>query len=442
MKKTILLLGALALTLWASATHYTSLANGNWSDAATVWSTDGLTPCGCAPLSNFADQVTVRHHLNMVSDLTVMAAGSLEVQADGMLSNSGFQLTVDGMVNNYGELQLKSLKVDPSGSFVNAGLVRIVLGPVNNEGSMIINGPFEVMEGILENADGGYMAIGPNVRVVVMTDDVFNKGTMEFMGGGACLTVQSKNFYNQNPNGSVEGYGGVFVQGDLTSHGSWQSGVNWCAVGALKGTGVMPPENCGGVCTDPYPVVLSDFRAELRADFVNLAWRTQVEQGMSHFVIEKSLAGETCTVGSCSATTGFVEIGQVPAQGNAASYYFTDRETTPGVLLYRLRMVETNGNFVYSPVVSVNLQAGQPGLLIYPNPTNGDLNIRLTGTAGTSISVEIYDISGRRIWEHKGSLANTQQELIFSTCDLASGTYLVKYRHNSKEEVRKLVVQK
>ncbi len=262
------------------------------------------------------------------------------------------------------------------------------------------------------------------------------------MGGGACLSVQSKNFYNQSLNGRVEGYGGVFVEGDLNSHGIWESGVNWCAVGTLKGTGVMPPENCDGVCSEPYPVVLSDFRADLRADFIHLSWRSQSEQGMSHFSIEKSLVGEPCVMGSCSATTSFVEIGQVPARGSSNTYYFTDGEGTPGILLYRLRMVETTGESTYSPVVSVNLLEGQPNLLIYPNPTNGELNIRLTGSVGTSISLEIYDVSGRKIWEENRNLSSSLVELTFSTCDLASGTYLVKYQHGAKEEVRKLVVQK
>lgn len=446
MKKILLLLLLPLLSAFqAAATNYSTLIAGDWTDETSVWSTDGVNPCHCAPSTNFTDHVTVNHRLDLNADVTVLTGGVFDIGVNGIIAYRGFQLTIDGSVNNYGSMLLKSLKTRAGGSFVNSGSIIITLGPLTNEGSMIINGPFELEEGIFENKDDAYFAIGSNVHVVVKEDDAFNKGVMEFMGGDACFTVETKNFFNQNPSGEVRGTGGIFVQGDLTNLNLWESTVNWCAVGTLKGSAPMPPENCGGVCTTPYPVVLTDFRADVRADFVNLSWKTFEENNLRYFAIEKQQSASVngpCTIQGCNGSGTWTEIGTVPPRGSGSRYYFTDKEGEAGLLLYRLRITDTDGNIIYSPVVSVSMLEGHPGLLIYPNPNNGELNIRMTGVAGTSISVDIYDMAGRRIWKYENSLSGTLQEIKFNTCDLASGTYLVRYQHLGTEAVQKLVVQK
>jgi hypothetical protein len=443
MKKISLLLLSLLAVLRVAAVNYSTLKSGDWTDETSVWSTDGVTPCHCSPSTNFSDHVTVNHMLDMNADVTVLTGGVFDIGVNGVIAYRGFQLTIDGAVNNYGSMLLKSLKTRVGGSFVNSGFIIVTLGPLTNQGSMIINGPFELEEGIFENKEGGYFTIGSNVHVVIKADDAFNKGVMEFMGGDACFTVETKNFYNQNPHGEVRGAGGIFVQGDLTNLSLWENTVNWCAAGSLKGSSPMPPENCGGVCTAPYPVTLTDFRADVRADFVNLSWKTLEENNLAYFAIESQrqnpLSGG-CTINGCNDTGNWTQIGTVPAKGSGSRYYYTNKETEAG--LYRLRITDVDGGIQYSPVVSVIMQEGKPGLLIYPNPSNGELNIRMTGVSGTTISVEIYDMAGRRIWKYNGSLSGNMQEINFNTCDLSSGTYLVKYQHLSTEAVQKLVVQK
>ena len=430
------------------ATDYFTLQNGNWFDNLAVWSTDGHSPCGCHPPSGTADRISVRHQINMDVDLTVQSGGSLTVLFGASLANNQFQLTNYGEVLNQGSISVKSLKNKSGGSFVHSGYLTVVQGPTINEGSMIINGSFRMEDGIFENKDGAYFAVGENIEVVVAEDDAFNKGTIEFMGSSACMKILKKNFYNQAPSGAMEGYGGINVDGDINNHGTWENSVDWCAGGCVKGDNVLPPENCGGVCNTAFPIALANFRADIRAGFVNLSWETYSELNTDFFGVEKRyIPGEDgiCTMGSCTGEGGFEQIGQVDAKGGSgvkANYYFTDKSGNPGINLYRLRVQDVNGTYVFSPVVSVSLIENQPGLLIYPNPSNTELHIRMTGSPGTKVKVEIFDITGRLIWQQTPTLSNNMEEIIFNVCDLASGTYLVNYAHKEMKETRKLVIQK
>lgn len=83
--------------------------------------------------------------------------------------------------------------------------------------------------------------------------------------------------------------------------------------------------------------------------FIEVAWVTASEVNCSHFVIEKMLGGQ------------WVEIGQMPAQGNATytnTYQFTD-ESPEDYNFYRIRQVDNNGVFSYSKVILVKVKTGK-----------------------------------------------------------------------------------
>ncbi|OGX88481.1 hypothetical protein [Hymenobacter coccineus] len=93
-------------------------------------------------------------------------------------------------------------------------------------------------------------------------------------------------------------------------------------------------------CT-PLPVQLISFAAEPAAGAVALRWHTAQEVNAARYEVEHSADGQL-----------FTTLSQQPARG-AGTYEATDK-ARPGPQYYRLRLVDADATFSYSPVVVVS----------------------------------------------------------------------------------------
>ncbi|MEO0734337.1 MAG: choice-of-anchor V domain-containing protein, partial [Bacteroidota bacterium] len=116
------------------------------------------------------------------------------------------------------------------------------------------------------------------------------------------------------------------------------------------------------------PVELLDFSARAEKDRVVLDWQTVTEQDFSHFVVERSTNGED-----------FSPVLEQPAAG-PSTYTATDINLSAGAYFYRLRQVDLDGSFSYSPVTAVRVEPTQ-SLTVWPNPTTGAFSFAGSTTA-------------------------------------------------------------
>ncbi len=151
---------------------------------------------------------------------------------------------------------------------------------------------------------------------------------------------------------------------------------------------------------DELPVTLVSFAAQQDEHTVNLAWKTAAEVDASHFEVERSRDARE-----------WEKIGEVKAHGKSSSlqtYSFTDGHPVPALGYYRLRMVDTDGSYLHSPIESVTLERVLSGVRVYPNPAAGYLTIGTTDPAEIR-SVEIYNTLGRKVFSDtrltEGSIA-------------------------------------
>ena len=114
------------------------------------------------------------------------------------------------------------------------------------------------------------------------------------------------------------------------------------------------------------PVELLEFTATyLGANSVELNWTTAMERDNSHFIVQKR-----------NEEGQFEQIGIVAGQGNSTdlnSYSFTDEDAQTGMNFYRLKQVDFDNSFSYSPVRKVQILLDLAELVIYPNPTFGSI---------------------------------------------------------------------
>ena len=144
------------------------------------------------------------------------------------------------------------------------------------------------------------------------------------------------------------------------------------------------------VASRPLPVELTAFTATAAGPAaVRLVWATASEKNSAWFRVERSTNG-----------TNFAPLSTVAAAGSSSSprtYELLDAQLPVGAarLYYRLKQVDSDDTFSYSPVRSVTL-TGAPaaGLALHPNPAR--TRVTLTGTAPGAL-VTVVDALGRSV---------------------------------------------
>jgi hypothetical protein len=91
--------------------------------------------------------------------------------------------------------------------------------------------------------------------------------------------------------------------------------------------------------------------------------------------------------------------------------------------------------FNYEPEVPV-----LPGLMLGSNPVSSHLEFYYSNPVGNKLSVEVFDISGKRVAEQRFELANPGSEkFMLPVSQLASGIYIVSASDGSQSIVKKFL---
>jgi hypothetical protein len=87
-------------------------------------------------------------------------------------------------------------------------------------------------------------------------------------------------------------------------------------------------------------------------------------------------------------------------------------------------------------VLSVNYFENNELFRIYPNPTNGLLNVRINNYIG-KVNIQIVDINGRIVSEFKNEDFNTEKSLNLN--NLQAGMYVLKVSGDSINYTQKII---
>ncbi|RUA32558.1 MAG: hypothetical protein DSY77_11705 [Bacteroidetes bacterium] len=187
-----------------------------------------------------------------------------------------------------------------------------------------------------------------------------------------------------------------------------------------------------GVTNAALPIELKSFTASKSGKNINLDWVTAKEENFSHFEIERSIDQENWS-----------QIGLVQGMGESMSdvyYDFTDRNAPFGVIYYRLKSVDIDASYEYSPVVKI--EVGFEGkLAVSPNPVQdaSNLKIQVPSEFRDDLAyVGLFDLSGIKVQEFRNF--NTDGTLQINQ-KLKAGMYILKVNHNGLEENIRVIVQ-
>jgi len=191
----------------------------------------------------------------------------------------------------------------------------------------------------------------------------------------------------------------------------------------------------------PLPVELLSFTAKKKDNRDVIAeWKTVSEQNVSHFEVEVAKGNIDYQ------NRRFVKIGEVVSPGNSNSertYSFTDNEPVKtGVRYYRLKIVDRDNTFVYSPIRPVVFN-DDIQWQVYPNPSIGIYNFIYQLNQSETVSLKVYDANGKLVKQMNlignGFMQKTQIDL--KPAKYAPGIYLLSAEAGEKKFSIKLIKQ-
>ena len=181
------------------------------------------------------------------------------------------------------------------------------------------------------------------------------------------------------------------------------------------------------------PIEMLEFKGEAMDGKNYLYWATSSEKENSHFEVERSENGIL-----------FYSIGEVQGSNNSNTfqrYNFIDENSVSLMSYYRLKQVDTDGNFNHTKIVSV--KQSNKDFKIYdalPNPTSDNVTIRIENPAmDGEVSTLVTDVTGRIVASQIHLLTQGRNMLDCNLSNFVAGTYYLYVRSSTVNKIMKII---
>ncbi|MEO8770608.1 MAG: T9SS type A sorting domain-containing protein [Ferruginibacter sp.] len=167
------------------------------------------------------------------------------------------------------------------------------------------------------------------------------------------------------------------------------------------------------------PVKLLSFDAVWKKNYADISWLLENAINFSHFELERSYDG-----------TSFSSLQEINYYSNQKNYNYPDRTVnnlTNTEVFYRLKLLDNNNEFSYSPVRSIKFRQDE-NISIWPNPFNDRISIKFKSPGtGSNVLIKIYNATGAMIMNKKMNLAQNNNFIeINNLTRLATGFYTLQ----------------
>ena len=182
------------------------------------------------------------------------------------------------------------------------------------------------------------------------------------------------------------------------------------SAGNKTGTNPVPASNASSL-----PIKLINFSATRQNNQTQLTFSTATEENNDFFAIERSGNG-----------TDFRTIGKVNGAGTTTSiqnYTFMDETPLSGINYYRLKQVDFDSLFTYSPVVNVVFDR-KAGILLAPTPVQDQLRVELDEMLQEDANLQLFDFAGRLV--KTGVLLAENTVFNVEVANLTPGNYVIR----------------
>ncbi|MHB8259621.1 MAG: T9SS type A sorting domain-containing protein [Bacteroidia bacterium] len=183
------------------------------------------------------------------------------------------------------------------------------------------------------------------------------------------------------------------------------------------------------------PVKLLSFTGTNEQGKIKLDWSSAEEQNAGKYVITRSDNGidykpiiTTKAKGNTTQTTDYTAYDENPIMN--------------GINYYSLNEYDLNGAGGLLAQTFVSNTAGFPHFRVYPNPSNGKVNINIYNFGVPSVAIDIVDVYGRTVYTSTIDLANGSSLQQVDLSMLEAGVYIVKTSDGTNFYKQSLVISK
>lgn len=184
----------------------------------------------------------------------------------------------------------------------------------------------------------------------------------------------------------------------------------------------------------PLPLNLTSFelRYDQNMEAVNLQWTTENEINISHFVIEKANEYGDFELLEVVNSKGHIE--------RSSSYQLFDKDLGHGTFYYRLKIVDLDKTYVYTPIQQVTIEANTTSMVLFPNPTYDNLNVTINNLE-TDFQIQLMDITGKVIsnWGQEIIDENDVFKHSINLKNYPAGIYFIKLKTAREEFIQKIL---
>jgi hypothetical protein len=254
-------------------------------------------------------------------------------------------------------------------------------------------------------------------------------------GGGGGVVIS-----NVIPSGSITVTGGV---NGLTRSASGVStpDIPYGAVAGSNGiTGVVTgyvaltnPINGSSQC-GILPITLSLWNGVYKNNKTYLSWQTDEGTDFSYFVIEHSTDG-----------VHYSSLGQIAAVTSSAptrQYSFADVSPASGLNYYRLKMVDHNGQYKYSGIITIRTDVKGFRISATPNPFTDHVVITIESDVDEAVQLRVFNSDGKLIWRKTSFVTiGTNAQYFNDLQSLPKGIYFIKVNKQHTVAELKMVKQ-
>ncbi|MCH7975040.1 MAG: T9SS type A sorting domain-containing protein, partial [Bacteroidetes bacterium] len=184
------------------------------------------------------------------------------------------------------------------------------------------------------------------------------------------------------------------------------------------------------------PVELVSFNATVDGDNVLLMWETASETNNAGFEVQVR------SEGGVFEAVSFVEGHGTTTEAQVYSHTVIDLD--PGTYAFRLKQIDFDGAFEYSPAIEATV--GVPGShvlsAVYPNPFNPQTNFTLAVRETQTVAITVHDVLGREVVTlFDGNVeGGSTHTFTWQASGLPSGMYMIRVIGESFAETRSVTL--
>ena len=200
--------------------------------------------------------------------------------------------------------------------------------------------------------------------------------------------------------------------------------------------------------TTPLPVELVSFDVLADGRSALLTWETASETNNAGFEVQH-FPGDGSEIAARETPLPWSVVDWVDGHGTtevAQRYAYRLDDLAPGRHRFRLKQIDFDGTFEYSPEIEVIIEMVESFVMepAYPNPFNPEAQFRFAVLRPQRVQVALFDVAGRQVrMLYEGEPTPGQLQTVrIDGGGLSSGSYLVRVAGESFVETQQITLVK